>query len=59
MGECSLHEIHNAFGCGIDAFNGEIEVLLIDFYYDFKRFAAQFEDFKTDQEFLGLLEHDT
>lgn len=33
IGTCSLHKVHHALGHGVDIFDPDFEMLLIDLYY--------------------------
>lgn len=57
IGECSLHKVHNAFGAALNAFGNDIESMILDLYYFFKRSAAQSEDFKQLQLEMNITQH--
>ena len=57
IGTCNLHVIHNGFAKGLENFCGDVEGLVIDLYYFFKRSATQSEKLREMQVKLGLPEH--
>lgn len=57
IGTCNLHVIHNGFAKGLENFCGDIEGLIIDLHYFFKRSATQSEKLREMQVKLGLPEH--
>ncbi|XP_071033143.1 uncharacterized protein [Parasteatoda tepidariorum] len=57
IGFCNLHIVHNAFAKGLDGFGADVESLLIDLYYFFKRSAAQSENLANIQSRFEFPEH--
>lgn len=57
VGECVLHKVHNSFAYGLNVFGADVESLIVDIYYFFKRSALQSEKVRELQVKLGLPEH--
>ncbi|KAH7949470.1 hypothetical protein HPB49_011034 [Dermacentor silvarum] len=56
IGECNLHEVHNAFSSGLSDFRSDVELLVIDVYYFFKH-AVRSSNLQEKQKDLGIPEH--
>lgn len=57
IGECSLHKIHNAFSAALNLFGSDVESLIMDIYYYFKRSPAQSDDLKNLQVEMDVAIH--
>ena len=57
IGTCNLHVIHNVFAKGIENFGIDVEDLLVELHYFFKRSAVHSEELRELQVKLGLPEH--
>ena len=57
LGSCVLHNVHNAFGKGLEEYGKDIEQLCVDIHSLFKYSAARREDYHTLQSAMGVEIH--
>lgn len=57
LGSCVLHNIHNAFGKGLEDYGKDVEQMCVDIHSLFKYSAARREDYRTLQIAMGVELH--
>lgn len=54
LGSCILHNVHNAFGKGLEEYGKDIDQLCLDIHSLFKYSAAGREDYRNLQSAMGV-----